>query len=99
MAYRIKLSSDQDAFAVRLTTGGFMRVSLGAVQYVNTGKPGIDGTTFYPEVTGENCTLSWTNDGGKPNPAPVDLRGKQGPPGSDADVVPITNMELEELLK
>ena len=102
MAYQVALNTGQQTLAVKLSTGGFMRATFGAVQYVNTGVPGIDGTTFYPEVTGEECTLSWTNDGGKENPAPVNLRGKQGPqgpPGSDADVVPLTNLELEQLLK
>ena len=64
-------------------------------------KQGIDGTTFYPSVEGDECTLSWTNDGNKENPKPVNLRGRQGPqgaPGSDADILPITNLELEKLL-
>ena len=42
-----------------------------------------------------------TNDGNKENPKPVNLRGRQGPqgaPGSDADILPITNLELEKLL-
>lgn len=37
----------------------------------------------------------------KENPKPVNLRGRQGPqgaPGSDADILPITNLELEKLL-
>ena len=41
------------------------------------------------------------NDGNKENPKPVNLRGRQGPqgaPGSDADILPITNLELEKLL-
>ena len=87
--------------AVKLSTGGMMHTSFGSVQYVNTGKQGIDGTTFYPSVEGDECTLSWTNDGNKENPKPVNLRGRQGPqgaPGSDADILPITNLELEKLL-
>ena len=46
-------------------------------------------------------SVSWTNDGNKENPKPVNLRGRQGPqgaPGSDADILPITNLELEKLL-
>lgn len=101
MAYAVTFAASPKTFDVKLSTGGTMRVSVGSVQYVNTGKQGIDGTTFYPSVEGEDCTLSWTNDGGKENPAPVNLRGKQGPqgaPGSDADIEPITNLELEKLL-
>lgn len=101
MAYAVSFDQSKQTIHVKLSTGGMMKASFGTVQYVNTGKQGIDGTTFYPSVEGEDCTLSWTNDGDKPNPAPVNLRGKQGPqgaPGSDAAVVPLTNLELEKLL-
>lgn len=48
------------------------------------GKDGIDGTdgvTFTPSVL-EDGTLSWTNDGGLPNPDPVNIKG---PPGSGSE--------------
>lgn len=38
---------------------------------------GADGVTFYPHVSAEGV-LSWTNDGGKPNPAPVNIKGADG---------------------
>lgn len=101
MAYAVSFNQSKQTIHVKLSTGGMMKATFGTVQYVNTGKRGIDGTTFYPSVEGEDCTLSWTNDGDKPNPPPVNLRGKQGPqgaPGSDAAVVPLTNLELEKLL-
>lgn len=41
------------------------------------GLKGDDGTTFYPHVSAEGV-LSWTNDGGKPNPAPVNIKGADG---------------------
>lgn len=44
------------------------------------GKDGIDGTdgvTFTPSVS-EDGTLSWTNDGGLPNPEPVNIKGPTG---------------------
>lgn len=44
------------------------------------GDPGSDGTTFMPSVSSEGM-LSWTNDGGKPNPDPVNIRGPKGEPG------------------
>ena len=44
------------------------------------GAPGVDGTTFTPSVSAAG-DLSWTNDGGKANPAPVNLKGPQGEPG------------------
>lgn len=65
------------------------------------GAPGADGTTFTPSVSAAGV-LSWTNDGSKANPAPVNLKGPQGetgpqgptgatgpqgPKGDNADVV------------
>lgn len=47
--------------------------------------PGHDGTTFTPYVD-EDGNLSWTNNGGEENPAPVNIkgeRGAQGIPGKD----------------
>lgn len=60
-----------------------MQVTFGMVQYLNTGADGKDGVTFFPSVEGEDCTLSWTNDGGLPNPEPVNLKGKDGKDGKD----------------
>lgn len=48
-------------------------------QVVST-KAGIDGVTFTPSVDNEGV-ISWTNDGGLPNPNPVSIRGPQGVPG------------------
>lgn len=44
------------------------------------GKDGKNGTTFTPSVSAAG-DLSWTNDGGKANPAPVNLKGPQGETG------------------
>ena len=44
------------------------------------GTPGKNGTTFTPSVSAAG-DLSWTNDGGKANPAPVNLKGPQGETG------------------
>lgn len=44
------------------------------------GKDGADGTTFTPSVSAAG-DLSWTNDGGKANPAPVNIKGPQGETG------------------
>lgn len=41
---------------------------------------GEDGATFLPSVD-ENGDLSWTNNGGLPNPEPVNIRGPKGDPG------------------
>lgn len=44
------------------------------------GAPGKDGTTFTPSVSAAG-DLSWTNDGGKANPAPVNIKGPPGETG------------------
>lgn len=44
------------------------------------GTDGKDGTTFTPSVSTAG-DLSWTNDGGKANPAPVNIKGQKGSPG------------------
>ena len=44
---------------------------------IPVGQPGKDGATFTPSVD-TNGDLSWTNDGGLPNPETVNVRGAQG---------------------
>lgn len=69
-----------------------MRVADGYIQYSNddgatwenliaiADLKGAAGTTFTPSVSAAG-DLSWTNDGGKANPAPVNLKGPQGDTG------------------
>ena len=45
------------------------------------GTNGTDGTTFTPSVSNEGI-ISWTNDGGKQNPASVNIKGPQGATGA-----------------
>ena len=45
------------------------------------GGTGKDGTTFTPNVSADG-TLSWTNDGGKDNPASVNIKGAKGDTGA-----------------
>ena len=45
-----------------------------------SGADGADGTTFTPTVSAEGV-ISWTNDGNKANPSPVNIRGPQGTQG------------------
>lgn len=42
-----------------------------------SGQDGKDGTTFIPSVSADGI-ISWTNDGGLPNPEPVDIKGESG---------------------
>ena len=48
------------------------------------GAPGATGTTFTPSVSADG-TLSWTNDGGKSNPASVNIKGPQGAQGPQGE--------------
>lgn len=45
MTYAVNFETTPRVIAVKLSTGGMMHASFGSVQYVNTGKQGIDGTT------------------------------------------------------
>lgn len=49
------------------------------------GGAGEPGTTFTPSVS-EAGVISWTNDGGLDNPAPVNIKGPKGDKGTDATV-------------
>ena len=49
------------------------------------GTPGADGTTFTPSVSAEGV-ISWTNNGGEPNPQPVNIKGPQGDDGTSPTV-------------
>lgn len=55
-------------------------VLLGKGEGGGGGGTGENGATFIPEVS-EGGVLSWTNDKGLPNPAPVNIKGPQGPQG------------------
>lgn len=48
------------------------------------GTPGIDGVTFTPSVSQEGV-ISWTNDGGLPNPEPINIKGIPGANGIDGE--------------
>lgn len=49
------------------------------------GEPGQDGTTFTPSVSADGI-LSWTNDGGKENPASVNIKGPAGEAGPGSEL-------------
>ena len=53
---------------------------VGQVWVNNRQLEGAPGATFTPAVS-EDGTLSWTNDGGLENPAPVNIKGADGPAG------------------
>lgn len=47
---------------------------------VNDGTPGANGATFTPSVDASG-NISWTNNGGLPNPATQNIKGPQGDEG------------------
>ena len=47
------------------------------MQLSGPGLPGVDGVTFTPSVS-ESGEISWTNDGDKENPDPVNIMGPTG---------------------
>lgn len=55
---------------------------------------GEKGAVFTPFVD-EACNLSWSNNGGLPNPPTVNIKGDNG----DATVTPITNIDIEAILR
>ena len=57
------------------------RFSIEDVQYV----PGPQGPYFIPEVSEEGI-ISWTNNGGLPNPEPRSIMGPKGDKGDDGQV-------------
>lgn len=66
-------------------------VNNGALQGA-AGKDGTDGkngTTFTPSVSADGI-LSWTNDGGKQNPASVSIKGPAGTAGKDPEPFYVT---------
>lgn len=48
------------------------------------GTPGIDGVTFTPSVSQEGI-ISWTNNGGLPNPTPINIKGIPGENGINGE--------------
>ena len=76
-------------------TGGalfaaMMRVDLASSTVMTGIRPittrGADGVTFTPSVSAAGV-ISWSNDGNRPNPSPVDIKG---PPGAKGDPGPAT---------
>lgn len=51
------------------------------------GAPGADGVTYTPSVSSEGV-ISWTNDGNRQNPSPVNIKGPAGPAGADGQQGP-----------
>lgn len=60
------------------------------------GSSGVDGVTFTPHIAADG-TLSWTNDGGLPNPAPIVLAvAGTAAGGGVAFIIPDVALEYED---
>jgi hypothetical protein len=55
---------------------------------------GASGATFYPSVDTDG-NLSWTNDGGLPNPNPVNIKGKDGAAGKNATINGVNALKIQ----
>lgn len=55
------------------------------------GEPGAVYTPFVDELS----NLSWTNNGGLPNPPTRNIRGRDG----DASVTSLTNLDIERIME
>lgn len=63
------------------------RLSAGNALMVGVGMAGAKGTVYTPHITDDGI-LSWTNDGGRDNPTPVDIKGPKGDTGPQGPVGP-----------
>ena len=73
--------SDGQTFDFEVTAVQGEKGDTGATgQQGAKGDTGATGTTYTPSVSEEGI-LSWTNDGGKENPAAVSIKGPQGETG------------------
>lgn len=74
----------EEGMAVYVVADGKKYILKGGTDntnWVEDAGGGADGTTFIPSVS-DAGVISWTNDGGKPNPDPVNIMGPKGDDGS-----------------
>jgi hypothetical protein len=79
MSFKANFSSDSANSSARFNPGGAGATFSPKFNSGNSGGSGggENGATFYPSVT-ENGDLSWSNDKGLENPAPVNIKGPKG---------------------
>lgn len=74
------------------------QIDLARVDDGSPGTPGQNGATFTPSVAVDG-DISWTNDGGLPNPPTQNIMGPQGSPGTPgANGVSVTSVEPQYYL-
>lgn len=62
------------------------------------GGAGNNGATFIPSVD-EDGFISWTNDGGLPNPEPVNIKGAPGKPGDNYVLTEADKQEIADMVE
>ena len=98
MSFKANFSSDSANSSARFNPGGTGATFSPKFSSGNPGGSGggENGATFYPSVT-ENGDLSWSNDKGLENPAPVNIKGPKGDtPQKGADY--FTEIDKQELV-
>ena len=64
---------------------------------ITNGKDGQDGVTFTPSVSAAGV-ISWSNDGGRQNPEPVNIKGPQGEQGPQGDDYVLTSQDKDDIV-
>lgn len=81
-----------------MTVRAEAQIDLARVDDGSPGAPGTNGTTFTPSVAADG-DISWTNDGGLPNPPTQNIMGPQGDPGTPGSAgVSVTAVEPQYYL-
>lgn len=81
-----------------MTVRAETQIDLARVDDGSPGTPGQNGATFTPAVDGDG-DISWTNDGGLPNPPTQNIMGPQGNPGTPGtNGVSVTSVEPQYYL-
>ena len=92
----VVLSEDIEAYPADGEQDGYRYVYIGTLENTGNSGGGENGATFTPAVS-EDGTLSWSNDKGLENPAPVNIKGHQGDPGGY--YTPVVTQPSENMLQ
>lgn len=94
------ITAESPALSACLSTGNTLTVGMGVA--------GSKGTVYTPHIT-DDGVLSWTNDGNRNNPDPVNIKGPkgdkgdkgdtgpQGPPGQGTTASTILQMDIDDI--
>lgn len=94
------ITTQSPALSARMSTGNTLTVGMGVA--------GSKGAVYTPHIT-DDGVLSWTNDGNRNNPDPVNIKGPkgdkgdkgdtgpQGPPGQGTTASTILQMDIDDI--